>query len=35
MYSAGKDCRIKANRCGGIPKRRTAEVALCLEGLGQ
>ena len=35
VYTAGKDCRIAANRCGGIPKRRAAEVKLCLEGLGQ
>lgn len=33
VYSAGKDCRIKANRCGGIPRRRNDEIALCLEGL--
>lgn len=35
QFSNGLDCRIKANRCGGIPKRRAAEVSLCLEGLGQ
>lgn len=33
QFSNGKDCRIKANRCGGIPKRRAAEVSMCLEGL--
>ena len=35
VFTRGLDCRIKANRCGGIPKRRAAEVSLCLEGLGQ
>lgn len=33
VFTQGKDCRIAANRCGGIPKRRAAEVKLCLEGL--
>lgn len=33
QFTNGKDCRIAANRCGGIPKRRAAEVKLCLEGL--
>lgn len=28
-----KDCRIAANRCGGIVKRRAAERELCEEGL--
>lgn len=32
-YSAGKDCRIAANRCSGIVKRRAAERELCDEGL--
>lgn len=27
-YVKGKDCTIKANNCGGIPKRRAAEAAL-------
>lgn len=33
VYANKKDCRIKANRCGGIIRRRAAEVSLCLEGL--
>lgn len=35
QFTNGKDCRIAANRCGGIPKRRAAEVKLCLEGLSE
>jgi len=35
VYTNGKDCRIAANRCSGIVKRRNAEVSLCLKGLGQ
>ena len=35
VFTQGKDCRIAANRCGGIIKRRNAEVALCLSGLSQ
>lgn len=35
QFSNGKDCRIAANRCGGIPRRRAAEVKLCLEGLSK
>ena len=27
VYVAGKDCRIAANKCGGIPKRRAWEKA--------
>ena len=27
--AGGKDCRVAANKCGGIPRRRNAEVALC------
>jgi lysozyme len=34
-YTNGKDCRIAANRCSGIVRRRNAEVSLCLKGLGQ
>lgn len=30
--SGGKDCRIKANKCGGLITRRTDEVNLCLLG---
>lgn len=31
FYNAGgKDCRIAANNCGGIPRRRAAEHALCV-----
>lgn len=33
QFTNGKDCRIAANRCSGITKRRAAEVKLCLEGL--
>ncbi|CAN7310787.1 glycoside hydrolase family protein [Phenylobacterium sp. LjRoot164] len=33
VWTGGKDCRIAANRCSGLPKRREAEVALCLSGL--
>ena len=28
-----KDCAIKANKCGGIPKRRAWELALCEGGV--
>lgn len=27
VYVGGKDCRVKANKCGGIPKRREWERA--------
>lgn len=30
MYVGGKDCRIKINNCGGIPKRRAWEKATFL-----
>jgi lysozyme len=30
VFSGGKDCRIKANNCGGIVERRAAERELCL-----
>lgn len=30
VYVAGKDCRIRANNCYGIAKRRAEEKALCL-----
>lgn len=30
MFVAGKDCRIKANNCSGIAKRRKEEKELCL-----
>jgi lysozyme len=33
VFTNGKDCRIAANRCGGIVRRRMAERELCLEGL--
>lgn len=33
VWTGGKDCRIAANKCSGLPKRRAAEVALCLSGL--
>lgn len=33
VYSAGRDCRLKSSKCGGITKRRQDEVALCLRGL--
>lgn len=29
-YVAGKDCKIKANKCSGIAKRREEEKTLCL-----
>lgn len=32
-YVAGKDCRVKANRCGGIPKRRAYERKWCEGGV--
>lgn len=33
QFSKGKDCRIKANRCGGLPIRRAEERAVCEIGL--
>jgi len=30
MYVAGKDCRLKESKCGGIPKRREWEMTMCL-----
>lgn len=33
VWSGGKDCRIKANRCGGIVQRRRDEIELCKSGL--
>jgi lysozyme len=33
FYANKKDCRIAANKCSGIIRRRTAETKLCLEGL--
>lgn len=30
VFVAGKDCRIRANNCGGIVKRRQEEKQLCL-----
>lgn len=33
VYSGGKDCRIRANLCSGIAKRRAAEMELCRKGL--
>lgn len=35
VYSGGKDCTIKANRCGGIPAARNSERTLCEKGLHQ
>lgn len=32
-FVAGKDCRIAANRCSGIVKRRQAERQMCERGL--
>ncbi len=29
-YVKGKDCRVKANKCGGIVKRREDERTLCM-----
>lgn len=31
MYVAGKDCRLKESKCGGIPKRRAWEMDMCLQ----
>lgn len=28
-YSGGKDCRVAANKCSGIPRRRQAERDMC------
>lgn len=33
VYSNGRDCRVKANNCFGIAKRRQDEMSLCLSGL--
>lgn len=33
QFVGGKDCRIRANRCGGIPKRRAKERSVCESGL--
>lgn len=33
VWSGGKDCRIKANRCGGIVQRRRDEIELCKSGI--
>lgn len=33
VYSGGKNCTIKANKCGGIPAARKSERALCESGL--
>ena len=33
-FVGGKDCRIKANKCGGIPKRRAWETSVFLTGKG-
>lgn len=30
VYVGKLDCRLSSSRCGGIPKRRTDEAALCL-----
>lgn len=32
IFVSGKDCRIKANHCYGIVKRRQAERKVCLHG---
>lgn len=29
------NCRIKANKCGGIPKRRDLELGMCLDAQGE
>ena len=31
VFVKGKDCRIKANRCGGIVRRREREREMCLD----
>lgn len=33
VYVAGRDCRVQANNCGGIPKRRDLQRSLYLVGL--
>ena len=32
-WAGGRNCRDPANRCTGLPKRRDAEVKVCLEAL--
>lgn len=32
-FAAGKDCTVKANKCGGIPARREDERQQCWRGL--
>ena len=32
VFVNGKDCRLKKNNCAGIPKRRTIEKNICLNG---
>lgn len=32
-FAAKKDCTLKENKCGGIPKRREAERTQCLKGV--
>lgn len=32
-WAGGKDCRVKANKCSGLPKRRDYEVAMCMESI--
>jgi GH24 family phage-related lysozyme (muramidase) len=33
VFIGRKDCRVKANKCGGIPKRREWEYTTCVAGL--
>lgn len=33
VYVGGKDCRVAANDCGGIPVRRAIQRELCMVGL--
>lgn len=32
VYVNGKNCNLKSSNCGGIPKRRTKEKEVCLNG---
>ncbi|MER2495741.1 lysozyme [Vibrio neptunius] len=32
VFVNGKDCRIKKSNCAGIPKRRSKEQSICLNG---
>lgn len=35
VFVKGKDCRLKSSNCGGIPRRRAEQRALCEKGLKQ